>query len=95
VGNSLSNHYVMISNSEDGGVRLRYLSRHELEQELEDAADEGRELRVFNETVLAGKARGVCGWDFANEGERGCVIFKTSGLVVPKVIERVTRYELG
>ena len=84
--------YVVLSNSEDGNVRLELVTAAELLRKLN-----GRwwgEGRIFQRSDLESQCAAGSSWDFANEGPRGLVILQADAIVIPEEKTVVTEYEL-
>ena len=79
-------HFIVISNSEDGDVRVSRVTRKCLLSLLAEAG-------VIGMATVAEENRG-CSWDFANDGPRGMMIFPESALVEPKAKKVVETWEI-
>lgn len=78
--------YIVMTNDEEGGVSLEIVSEGELLERLNDSEDDYGS-RCFSLDSIKEETDGRS-WDFGNEGERGMIIFKANGIVVPKPKER-------
>ena len=79
--------FLILTNSEDGEVNLRLISRQQLLLELE-RGDWGNDPTFFT----AEDVRRQGSWDFANEGSRGRLIVEASAVAIPKTEETVTKW---
>ncbi len=83
--------YLVLTNSEDGDVRLRVVGEEALVEELREDEPDWNEFV----TVKDIHDRGPGGWDFANEGKRGSLIVRVDGVVIPKPVQAVTDWRLS
>jgi len=78
--------YIVMTNSEEGDMSLEVVSEEELLGRLNDPDDDyGSDCLSLEDIKKETDGRS---WDFANEGERGMIIFKANSVTVPKPKER-------
>lgn len=85
--------YLVIQNDEDGDVKMEVVTGPEMKTRL-GSGYYGDHPNFFSRADITSQSGLGKTWDFANSGPRGILIIKTDGIVVPKMRQTVTHWEL-